>query len=388
MPEATGPFDLVEQLVRDLVAQRQAGTITLQQFEERFERSRSVQAGGAWWSVGADAATWFRYDGAAWQPASRPRPQGPPRAAATPSASLPVHRELRGHDGDVNSVSVSADCTRLATAGHDGSIRVWDLASGTQVAIQWVKPPVRFVRWLHADRHVLYTSHYLGNFGVWDTVAHEHYPVLDGAHSDIAALSADGRVLAATQDDKLHIYDLGNLRELVALTLTEAPMAIAVSPDGTRAAAATSFGTIQVWDMGTWAESSPLGSADVYYELAFSPDGTRLLAGGSSLVVWTLGAMPAKLELPDQPGNVWCVGWLDGNTVVSGSSILGWDQDMIDEAGGADRTVRTWSVSPPAERCRSAQLPSDVAAMACSADGRWIAAATSDSTVTTWDTSR
>jgi WD40 repeat protein len=385
MPEATGPFDLVEQLVRDLVAQRQAGTITPQQFDERFERSRSVQAAGAWWSVAADATTWFRYDGTAWQPASRPRAQAQPRAASTPSGSLAVHRELRGHEGDVNSVSVSADCARLVTAGHDGSIRVWDLLSGAQIAVQWVAPPVRFVRWLHADRHVLYASTYQGSLRVWDTVTQEHYSVLDGAHSDIAALSADGRVLAATDDEKLHLYDLGNLRELVSLTPADTPMAIAVAPDGTRAAA-TSFGLIEVWEVGNWAKSARLGSADVYNDLAFSPDGTRLLGGGSSLVVWTVGPMPTKVELPDQPGNVWCVGWLNGNTVVSGSSVLGWDQDMIDEAGGADRTVRTWSVSAKSELRRSAQLPSDVAAMACSADGRWIAAATSDSSVTTWDT--
>ena len=42
--------------------------------------------------------------------------------------------ELTGHDGAVRSVAVTADGTRAVSGGDDGTVRVWDLATGQQQA--------------------------------------------------------------------------------------------------------------------------------------------------------------------------------------------------------------------------------------------------------------
>jgi len=39
-------------------------------------------------------------------------------------------KELRGHDGALAAAVYSADCTRVATAGRDGKIKIWDAKSG------------------------------------------------------------------------------------------------------------------------------------------------------------------------------------------------------------------------------------------------------------------
>jgi hypothetical protein len=44
---------------------------------------------------------------------------------------------LRGHTQDVRSVAWSPDGTRLASAGNDGSLRIWDPASGREIHTLW-----------------------------------------------------------------------------------------------------------------------------------------------------------------------------------------------------------------------------------------------------------
>ena len=39
-----------------------------------------------------------------------------------------------GHDGDINDVAFSADGSRLASTGDDGTLKVWDASTGRLVS--------------------------------------------------------------------------------------------------------------------------------------------------------------------------------------------------------------------------------------------------------------
>ena len=54
----------------------------------------------------------------------------------------PLERILDGHTGSVHAVAVTADGQRVVSGGDDRTVRVWDLASGTELAY-WVTDTAR-----------------------------------------------------------------------------------------------------------------------------------------------------------------------------------------------------------------------------------------------------
>src|SRR3954467_1122329 len=56
------------------------------------------------------------------------------KASKSATALEPV-RYLAGHADGVHAVAFSPDSRLLATASHDGTARLWDVASGTQVKL-------------------------------------------------------------------------------------------------------------------------------------------------------------------------------------------------------------------------------------------------------------
>ena len=53
-----------------------------------------------------------------------------PRSASLTPSGGPLQHILTGHTGWVESVAVTADGTRAVSGGEDGTVRVWDLATG------------------------------------------------------------------------------------------------------------------------------------------------------------------------------------------------------------------------------------------------------------------
>ncbi len=83
-------YDLLEARYRELLAQRQAGLLAPQKFEEQVGTLRTQDAQQRWWQLDPASGQWLMWDGSQWQPGTPPRgsaSSAPLPAAAPPSAT-------------------------------------------------------------------------------------------------------------------------------------------------------------------------------------------------------------------------------------------------------------------------------------------------------------
>lgn len=284
--------------------------------------------------------------------------QGPLAARWTSGSQHAAAQTLTGHLGIVKSVAVGELGARsvAVSGGEDGTVRTWDLMTGTPVgdALSGHQGSVEAVTILELGASTVAVSGGIdGTLRVWDLAgATQLGEPLTGHSGSVEAVTVgmvNGRTVAVSGgiDGTLRVWDLAGTRQLgKALTGHSGPVeAVAVGTVGgqTVAVSGGSDGTVRVWD---------LAGGTLIREL------TRARKPVKALAMETIAGMAVAVVGSDD-GRVQLWDVADDREIGFGSDVVGFvraagvgvlnDQAVV-VSGGDAGTVQVWSLKPQALR--------------------------------------
>lgn len=296
--------------------------------------------------------------------------------------------DLRGHTDRLIDAVFDPSGEVVATTSEDGTVRIWDVATGERRALLNVlgpatSPPVIPV--FSNDGTRLAVTTFEDTVVMWDLDADGEptvLPVPRGNDTLNLEFSPDDSLLAVsrfTGED-----DVGPLLFEVATGELVASWAghdvgvsdVGFTPDGSLLVTSGEDGLVKVWDadsaelLGTFNEhQGPVA------DLQISSDGTLVASSGEvDVFVWSLDTQEVVAKISGHDGRV------DGIDISP-------DMSLLLTSSTADQTTRLWGISPHASHeLIGLPGPSGVdGSIAFRHDGQVLAASTGPDQFTLWD---
>jgi WD40 repeat protein len=180
------------------------------------------------------------------------------------------------------AIAFSSDSRLLVTGRSvDAVARVWDVATGQQVAVLQHDGIVEGVAF-QPGGNLVATASVDGFVKLWDASGGQEIARLAMDKNSPAyrvAFSPDGHTLAAAGDQfNAKTWETGSGRELVRLPHSDTVQALAFSPDARTIATAGNVSAAHLWDAASGREVGRVAieNASDVYALAFSPDSRQL----------------------------------------------------------------------------------------------------------------
>jgi RNA polymerase sigma factor (sigma-70 family) len=350
--------------------------------------------------------------------------------------------------GRVNSVALSHDGHRIASAGWDDTVRVWEAATGKELRVLGPHDRAAVSVAFAPDGKHIATGTWFGSTYIWDAATGKLLHTLPGSPGGVTAVAfaPDGKTLAVggSVADSVRLFDMANAKEVHHLSGGGLPLSSMNTPDSSVAfsqkgdlLAAAHGNVIRLWNAGTGKLVRRFaGHTERVFAVVFLPHRRQLAsaAGDGTVRLWDVDS-GAELRRMTAAQRNWRVQTLaasdDGSVLISGSddnNLSIWDtatgsalyQSAGDKswmnrrvfsvalskgqlaAGYSNGLVRVWKL-PEIDKLRrptSATPPGGwqddvlakvdghcegLSAVSVSPDNKFAATASSDRTVRVWD---
>jgi WD40 repeat protein len=263
----------------------------------------------------------------------------------------PQRMVLPGHADGIEAIAVfcTPDTAIAASAGgnadRDTAVRLWDLDLGRLLkTFRGHERLVHRVRFSPDGRRLL-TSSADRTLRVWDVGDRQPPVVLQGHHGNIdcVAFGPEGRwAISGARDGTVRLWPLEPRGEPVVICAGSGQArGVAVHPNGRVLAAGFTDGRICLWDLEASSDTyravlcaEIAAHQDVIYSVAFSPDGNYLASGSRDRAVLLWDWQGGELVVPLEGHGHWVYTVAfspDGKQLATASR---------------DETVRVWRVDP------------------------------------------
>jgi WD40 repeat protein len=285
-------------------------------------------------------------------------------------------RRVNDSTSPIRGLRFSRDGKRLASC--DGaSIALWDTASGHKLQSLHGSTPSCCVA-ISDDGNYLAGGGRDGTISVWEAATGCRRALLKGHAVAVTALEffADGaRVASGSADQAIKVWDVAqNTCMQTHLGHSEAITSLAVDASGRRILSGSRDGTVRIWDAAGTREPAILrGHVGEVTEVAVSGDGSRIVSGSLDRTI-KLWGQPESQEVPTFAAHsdpVLCVALSpDGAQAAS---------------GGEDKSIRLWDLQRGRAVHHLRGHAQSVQGLAFSHDGGLLASCDDEGCIRIWD---